>query len=109
MCMPGSFLTPEEERLKVFWDYNNVLATAERNGIAIGRAEGRAEGIAEGRAEGIAEGRAEGIVEGQAKGERTLLTKLVLANKEKGKSPSEIADMLEIDIKMVEEILEGSC
>ena len=78
-----------EESLKVFWDFSNVLATAERNGIAIGRAEG--------------------IVEGQAKGERTLLTKLVLANKEKGKSLSEIADILEIDIKMVEEILKESC
>ena len=105
MCMPGSFLTPEEERLKVFWDYNNVLATAEREGFEKGWKEGRAEGWKE----GIAEGRAEGIVEGQAKGERTLLTKLVLANKEKGKSLSEIADILEIDIQMVEEILEGSC
>lgn len=89
MCMPGSFLTPEEERLKVFWDYNNVLATAEREGFEKGRKEGWAEGC--------------------AKGQRTALTKQVLAQKTKGKSPSEIADMLEIDIKMVEEILEGSC
>lgn len=89
MCMPGSFLTPEEERLKVFWDYNNVLATAEREGFEKGWKEGWAEGC--------------------AKGQRTALTKQVLAQKTKGKSPSEIADMLEIDIKMVEEILEGSC
>lgn len=77
MCMPGSFLTPEEERLKVFWDYNNVLATAEREGFE--------------------------------KGLFMVLTKQVFAQKTKGKSPSEIADILEIDIKMVEEILEGSC
>ena len=89
MCMPGSFLTPEEERLKVFWDYNNVLATAEREGFEKGWNEGWAEGC--------------------AKGQRTALTKQVLAQKTKGKSPSEIADILEIDIKMVEEILEGSC
>lgn len=89
MCMPGSFLTPEEERLKVFWDYNNVLATAEREGFEKGWKEGWAEGC--------------------AKGQRTALTKQVLAQKTKGKSPSEIADILEIDIKMVEEILEGSC
>ena len=93
MCMPGSFLTPEEERLKVFWDYNNVLATAEREGFE----------------KGWKEGWAEGWKEGYAKGQRTALTKQVLAQKTKGKSPSEIADILEIDIKMVEEILEGSC
>ncbi len=87
--MPGSFLTPEEERLKVFWDYNNVLATAER--------------------EGWKKGWAEGWKEGYAKGQRTALTKQVLVQKAKGKTPSEIADILEIDIKMVEEIQKESC
>ena len=51
--MPDSFLTPEEERLKVLWDYSNVLATTERKGRAKGRVEGRAEGRKEGEAIGI--------------------------------------------------------
>ena len=37
-------------------DYNAVMKTAERKGLAEGRAEGIATGRAEGRAEGIAEG-----------------------------------------------------
>ena len=61
----------------------------------------------EGRAEGITKGRAEGRAEGIAEGERKLLTKQVLAKKEKGHSPSKIAEMLEIDIKVVEEILKN--
>lgn len=64
-----------EESLKVFWDFSNVLSSAERKG--------------------------------RAEGERALLTKLVLAKKAKGKTASEIADMLEVDIKLVEEILKG--
>ncbi|MBR2262613.1 MAG: PD-(D/E)XK nuclease family transposase [Paludibacteraceae bacterium] len=66
-----------EESLKVFWDFSNVLSSAERKG--------------------------------RAEGERALLTKLVLAKKAKGKTASEIADMLEVDIKLVEEILKESC
>jgi predicted transposase YdaD len=45
-----------EESLKVFWDFSNVLSTAERKGHAEGLAEGRAAGLAEGRAAGLAEG-----------------------------------------------------
>jgi len=37
-----------EESLKVFWDFSNVLSTAERKGRAEGRAEGEAIGIAKG-------------------------------------------------------------
>ncbi|MCR5496801.1 MAG: hypothetical protein K6F48_03085 [Paludibacteraceae bacterium] len=53
MCMPGT-ASPNmdraeyEESLKVFWDFSNVLSTAERKGRAEGRAEGRVEGRAEG-------------------------------------------------------------
>ncbi|MBR5373787.1 MAG: hypothetical protein IK131_03830 [Paludibacteraceae bacterium] len=32
-----------EESLKVFWDFSNVLSTAERKGRAEGRAEGERE------------------------------------------------------------------
>ena len=71
--------------MKNFRDLYNTLSTAERKG----RAEGEAIGI--------------------AKGERALLTKLILAKKVKGCTPSEIADMLGIDVKIVEEILKESC
>ena len=50
---------------------------------------------------GVEKGRAEG----RAEGELALLTRQVLAKKEKGKSASEIAEMLEIDRKIVEDIL----
>ena len=43
--------------------------------------------------------------EGRSEGERRLLTRQVLAKKKKGMSPAEIADTLETDIKLVEEIL----
>jgi predicted transposase YdaD len=58
-----------------------------------------------GLAEGLEEGKAIGLKKGRAEGEHALLTKLVLSKQEKGKSPSEIAEMLEIDIKVVEDIL----
>ena len=48
MCMPGTALpninrAEYEESLKVFWDFSNVLSTAERKGRAEGRAEGERE------------------------------------------------------------------
>lgn len=45
--------------------------------------------------------------EGRAEGELALLTKQVLAKKEKGKTASEIAEMLEVDIEVVDDILNG--
>ena len=72
-----------EENLKNYLDWFNVMRTAKN------------------------EGRAEGREEGRAEGELTLLTKKVLAKKEKGKTASEIAEMLEVDIEVVDEILNG--
>jgi predicted transposase/invertase (TIGR01784 family) len=106
-----------EENLKNYTDWFNVLNTAKKEGLVEGRAEGIAEGRAVGLAEGLeegkaiglkkgrAEGEAIGVQKGRAEGEHALLTKLVLSKQEKGKSPSEIAEMLEIDIKVVEDIL----
>jgi predicted transposase/invertase (TIGR01784 family) len=106
-----------EENLKNYTDWFNVLSTAKKEGLVEGRAEGIAEGRAVGLAEGLeegkaiglkkgrAEGEAIGVQKGRAEGEHALLTKLVLSKQEKGKSPSEIAEMLEIDIKVVEDIL----
>ena len=68
-----------EENLKNYLDWFNVMRTAKNEG----RAEGREEG------------------------ELALLTKQVLAKKEKGKTASEIAEMLEVDIEVVDEILNG--
>ncbi len=44
MCMPGTALpnmdrAEYEESLKVFWDFSNVLSTAERKGRAEGERE----------------------------------------------------------------------
>ena len=72
-----------EENLKNYLDWFNVMRTAKN------------------------EGRAEEREEGRAEGELTLLTKQVLAKKEKGKTASEIAEMLEVDIEVVDEILNG--
>jgi predicted transposase YdaD len=71
----------------------------------VGLAEGLEEGKAIGLKKGRAEGEAIGVQKGRAEGEHALLTKLVLSKQEKGKSPSEIAEMLEIDIKVVEDVL----
>lgn len=68
-----------EENLKNYLDWFNVMRTAKNEGREVGRAEG----------------------------ELTLLTKQVLAKKEKGKTASEIAEMLEVDIEVVDEILNG--
>jgi predicted transposase/invertase (TIGR01784 family) len=84
-----------EENLKNFLDWFNIMRTAKN------------EGLAEGREIGIEAGRIEGRAEGRAEGELAMLSKLVLAKKKKGNTVTEIADMLEIDIKVVEEILNG--
>ena len=98
-----------EENLKNYTDWFNVLNTAKKEGLVEGRAVGLEEGLEEGKAIGLKKGRAEGeaigVQKGRAEGEHALLTKLVLSKQEKGKSPSEIAEMLEIDIKVVEDIL----
>jgi flagellar biosynthesis/type III secretory pathway protein FliH len=96
-----------EENLKNYNDWFSVMNTAKNEGIAEGRAEGRAEGLAEGRAEGEAIGMEKGRAEGRMEGELAMLTKLVLANKEKGKTSSEIAEMLDVDINLVDDILNG--
>lgn len=85
----------EKERKEYFAHVDAIMS--QNDTIETYRTEGETIGFVKGRAEG----RAEGIAEG----ERNLLTKQVLAKKEKGKTASEIAEMLEVDIKVVEEIL----
>jgi hypothetical protein len=48
-----------------------------------------------------------GRAEGRMDGELAMLTKLVLANKGKGKTSSEIAEMLDVDTNLVDDILNG--
>ena len=76
---------------------NDVMDTARIEG----RAEGLAEGLAEGRAEGLAEGRAEG----RAEGENSANIKHIRRFAELNMTAKEIADLLELDIKFVQENL----
>lgn len=48
---------------------------------------------------------AKGEAIGIAKGELSVITRQILAKKKKGNTPGEIADMLELDLKVVEKIL----
>ena len=61
----------------------------------------RAEGLAEGRAEGLAEGRAEG----RAEGDRNRLVMQVRKKLEKGLSVEAIAEALEEEMPIIEEII----
>ncbi len=62
--------TPEEQKaylssLKYYWDLNNVINTAKREGLVKGIEEGIEKGKTEGLKEGIERGRAEGIEKGK--------------------------------------------
>ena len=65
------------------------------------REEGRAEGREEGRAEGREEGRAEGREEGRAEGEANMVKRLF----SKGKTATEISELLDIPSTEIEEML----
>ncbi len=85
----------EEENMCIAFDEWEMEIRAE--GKAIGREEGIVEGKAEGEAIGKAEGKAEGIsIERQRN---------VLAMYAKEYSDKQIADILEIDLQEVEEII----
>lgn len=62
----------------------------------------RDEGHEEGFTAGRAEGRAEGLAEGRAEGEAKAMRKSILALRRKGKSASEIAELLDINLAEVE-------
>ncbi len=59
----------------------------------------------EGRSEGFKEGRNEGIIEGREEGQREKLRELVQKKLAKGKSIPEIAEDLEEDAFVIEQIL----
>lgn len=56
------------------------------------------------KAEGWAEGHAEGFLEGQKEGEAYLLAKIVCKKLKKGKQLNEIADELEEEYSVIENI-----
>lgn len=59
-----------EESLKVFWDFSNVLGSAERKGLKEGLKKGVKKGLEKGRKEGRIEGLAEGLAKGREEGEK---------------------------------------
>ena len=48
-----------EESLKVYWDWQNTIATAEHKGIEKGRILGKEEGLKQGKEEGLKQGQTE--------------------------------------------------
>ena len=71
-------------------DYKNGLATAKKQGIALGKDLGRQEGIELGTKKGIALGRQEGIELGTEKGIALTSRKIALSLKEMGMSVPDI-------------------
>ncbi|MBR3310917.1 MAG: hypothetical protein IKG15_03725 [Solobacterium sp.] len=72
-----------------------------REKLYLEREEGREEGWEKGKEEGREEGRAEGLSEGLAMRNEQLIRSL----SRKGKSPEEIADLLDLDIELIEKRL----
>jgi predicted transposase/invertase (TIGR01784 family) len=60
-----------------------------------------ARGMAEGRAEGMAEGRAEGMAEGERKGRIKVAQKLL----SQGKTPAEVAKLVELSEEEIRKML----
>lgn len=94
----SGYLTAYERQQMYLRDMRAMKEAARDEGHEEGFAAGRAEGEAVGRAEGLAEGRAEGRAEGEA----MAMRKNILALRRKGKSASEIAELLDIDLAEVE-------
>ena len=93
-----------EAREKAVRDYNSLMGSELRRGREVGIEQGRAEGIAEGRVEGRVEGIAQGIVQGK----KEKLLELIKKKLAKGKSYAQIAEELEEEESVIEE-LAGKC
>ncbi|MCQ2190646.1 MAG: Rpn family recombination-promoting nuclease/putative transposase [Paludibacteraceae bacterium] len=81
----------EEEKKEYYRHIDAIMS--QNDTIETYRTEGEEIGLAKGEAIGI------------AKGELSVITRQILAKKKKGNTPGEIADMLELDLKVVEKIL----
>ena len=106
----SDYLTAYERQQKYLRDMRAMKEAARDEGLEEGREAGYTEGreagftagLAEGHAEGHAEGYAEGRAEGLAEGEAKAMKKSVLALHRKGKSDSEIAELLELSLAEVQ-------
>jgi predicted transposase YdaD len=99
----GMDLVHEEirDRLEIKTMLEKTIARIKQKEHARGMAEGRAEGMAEGRAEGMAEGRAEGMAEGERKGRIKVAQNLL----SQGKTPAEVAKLVELSEEEVRKLL----
>ena len=98
----SGYLTAYERQQMYLRDMRTMKEATRDEGHEEGFAAGRAEGEAVGRAEGEAVGRAEGRAEGLAEGEAMAMRKNISALRRKGKSASEIAELLDINLAEVE-------
>lgn len=83
-------------------DEHIILVKRTLDGV---REDALAEGLEKGREKGIEIGREKGIEIGREEGEEKALIKNVIRFHKKGKSDEEMADLLEITVKNVKEIL----
>ena len=97
----------EVKKLSIF-EYNARLheETLKKEGYEDGLEDGRIEGRVEGRAEGRIEGRKAGLKDGRKQGEIENLLKLIQKKLQKEKTHEAIADELETDLSIVEQICE---
>lgn len=84
-----------EAREKALRDYNSQMSSARKLGMEQGLQEGLQRGMQEGREEGRKEGRVEGV----------NLAKKVFKLHMQGKTPDEIAEISQIPVEKVREIL----
>ena len=106
----SDYLTAYERQQKYLRDMRAMKEAARDEGLEEGRetgfAAGREAGFAAGHAAGHAEGRAEGRAEGLAEGEAKAMRKSILALRRKGRSDSEIAELLELSLNEVQAYLQ---
>ncbi|WP_017304748.1 Rpn family recombination-promoting nuclease/putative transposase [Spirulina subsalsa] len=69
-----------------------------------GLQQGREQGLQQGREQGLQQGREQGLQQGREQMKQQLIHRLT----ERGMSPAEIADLLELDLTVVQQILKSS-
>lgn len=69
--------------------------------------QGLEEGRKEGREEGLEEGRAEGREEGREEGRRQNVISVIMQQMNRGKSTSQIADFLDMDVAEVQRVYDA--
>ena len=97
-----------EAREKALKDYNTQISSAEKRGLKAGQEIGRKSGEEVGRKAGEEIGRKAGVEIGKKLGEQEAehRTRQVFKLFMQGKSPEEIADLCDISIEKVRQILE---